>query len=111
MIKGIKVTLINRIETGVDDFNHPEYEESRVEVDNVLVTPTESTDVIDQQNLTGKKAVYTLGIPKGDTHVWEDQFVEFFGQRFHVFTPQTFGIEEMIPLQWNSKVMVEKYEY
>lgn len=111
MIKGIDVTLINKIQTGVDEFNHPVYEESKVVVSNVLVSPTESTDVIDQMNLTGKKAVYTLGIPKGDTHVWEDQDVEFFGERFHVFTPQTKGIEGMIPLQWNSKVMVEKYEF
>lgn len=109
-IKGITVNLIYKTEVGVDDFNHPIYEESKVSVDNVLVTPTESTDVIDQLNLTGRKAVYTLGIPKGDEHIWEDQCVEFFGKRFHVFTPQTKGIEELIPLEWNSKVMVELYE-
>lgn len=109
-IKGITVVLINKIEVGKDEFNHPIYEESRVCVDNVLVTPSESTDVIDQLNLTGKKAVYTLGIPKGDNHIWEDQYVEFFGKRYHVFTPQTKGIESLIPLKWNSKVMVELYE-
>ena len=109
-IKGITVNLIYKTEVGVDDFNHPIYEEYKVIVDNVLVTPTESTDVIDQLNLTGRKAVYTLGIPKGDEHVWEDQCVEFFGKRFHVFTPQTKGIEELIPLEWTSKVMVELYE-
>ena len=110
MIKGIQITLINRIQTGVDEFDAPVYEEVEETVDNVLVSPSESTDVIDQLNLTGKKAVYTLGIPKGDTHTWEDQYVEFFGKRFHVFTPQTKGIEELVPLEWNSKVMVELYE-
>lgn len=110
-IQGIAVTLINKTEVGVDAFNHPIYEESRVIVDNVLVAPTESTDVIDQLNLTGKKAVYTLGIPKGDNHVWEDQDVEFFGERFHVFTTQIRGIEANVPTKWHSKVMVEKYEF
>ena len=79
-------------------------------MNDVLVAPTESTDIIDQLNLTGRKAVYTIAIPKGDTHIWEDQDIEFFGERFHVFTPQIRGIEANIPLRWNSKVMVERYE-
>lgn len=110
MIKGIPVVLINKVQTGVDGFNHPTYTEQRITVNNVLVAPSESEDVISQLNLTGKKAIYTLGIPKGDTNVWEDQDVEFFGERFHVFTIQTKGIESMIPLEWNGKVMVERYE-
>jgi len=109
MIKGIPVILINKVQTGVDGFNHPTYAEQRITVENVLVSPTESQDVVSQLNLTGKKAVYTLGIPKGDTHIWEDQDVEFFGERFHVFTIQMKGIESLIPLEWNSKVMVERY--
>jgi len=110
MIKGIPVVLINKVKTGVDGFNRPTYTEQRTTVNNVLVSPAESEDVISQLNLTGRKAVYTLGIPKGDTNVWEDQDVEFFGERFHVFTIQTKGIESMIPLEWNGKVMVERYE-
>ena len=108
MIKGIPVVLINKVKTGVDGFNRPTYTEQRITVNNVLVSPAESEDVISQLNLTGRKAVYTLGIPKGDTNVWEDQDVEFFGERFHVFTIQTKGIESMIPLEWNGKVMVER---
>lgn len=110
MIKGIPVILINKVQDGVDGFNHPTFSEERITVDNVLVTPTESQDVVSLLNLYGKKAVYTLGIPKGDNNIWKDQDVEFFGQRFHVFTIPTEGIESMIPLQWNKKVMVEKYE-
>lgn len=110
MIKGITVNLINLIQTGTDEFNKPIYEEQSVQVDNVLVSPSSSDDVIDQLNLTGKKAIYTLAIPKGDTHTWQDQYVEFFGRRWHVFTIPTRGIEENIPLSWNTKVMVERYE-
>ena len=110
MIKGIQVKLINLVQTGVDGFNKPVYGEQCTYVDNVLVSPTSSDDAVEQLNLTGKKAVYTLAIPKGDNHIWQDQIVEFFGKRWHVFNIPIMGIEENIPLSWNTKVMVEAYE-
>lgn len=109
-IRGITVTLLERKQAGTDDFNRPIYEETAVEVDNVLVAPASGTDIVGSIDLTGKKAVYTLGIPKGDTHNWEGQRVQFFGQTWQVFGPVTEGIEAMIPLGWNRKVMVERYE-
>ena len=108
-IKGITVTLINKIETGKDPFGKPIYEDTEILVDNVLVSPTSSDDIVNQLNLTGKKAVYTLAIPKGDTNVWEDKEVRFFGKRWRVFGIPLEGIEELIPLDWNKKVMVERY--
>ena len=108
-IKGIPVTLINKIETGKDPFGNPIYEDAEILVDNVLISPTSSDDIVNQLNLTGKKAVYTLAIPKGDTNVWEDKEVRFFGERWRVFGMATQGIEELIPLDWNKKVMVERY--
>ena len=108
-IKGITVTLINKVETGKDPFGKPIYEDAEILVDNVLVSPTSSDDIVNQLNLTGKKAVYTLAIPKGDTNVWEDKEVRFFGERWRVFGFATQGIEELIPLDWNKKVMVERY--
>lgn len=108
-IKGITVTLINKVETGKDPFGKPIYEDTEVLVDNVLVSPTSSDDIVNQLNLTGKKAVYTLAIPKGDTNTWEDQEVRFFGKRWRVFGIPLEGIEELIPLDWNKKVMVERY--
>ena len=108
-IKGITVTLINKIETGKDPFGKPIYEDLEVLVENVLVSPTSSDDIVNQLNLTGKKAVYTLAIPKGDTNTWEDQEVRFFGKRWRVFGIPLEGIEELIPLDWNKKVMVERY--
>lgn len=108
-IKGITVTLISKGITSYDPFGAPIYGETEIEVNNVLVTPTTSDDLISQLELTGKKAVYTLAIPKGDTNVWEDQEVRFFGERWRVFGFVTQGIEEMIPLAWNKKVMVERY--
>lgn len=109
-LKGITVTLINKKEIGKDPFNSPIYEDVEVDVDNVIVSPTSSDDVVNQLNLTGKKAVYTLGIPKGDINVWEDKEVMFFGKRWRVFGAVLEGMEHLIPLDWNKKVMVERYE-
>lgn len=108
-IKGITVTLIGKSETGKDPFGNPICEDSEIQVSNVLVSPTTTDDIVNQLNLTGKKAVYTLAIPKGDTNVWEDQEVRFFNERWRVFGMVTQGIEELMPLDWNKKVMVERY--
>lgn len=110
MIKGITVILIDKISDGVDPFGTPIYRDAEIPVDNVLVTPSATDDMVNQLNLTGKKAVCTLAIPKGDEHDWEDKEVRFFGQTWRTFGFVTQGIEHLIPLDWNKKVMVERYE-
>lgn len=109
-IKGITVTLINKKEIGRDPFDNPIIEDVEIDVDNVLVSPTSSDDIANTKDLTGRTAVYTLAIPKGDTNTWENQEVRFFGERWRVFGIPLQGIEELIPLDWNKKVMVERYE-
>jgi hypothetical protein len=109
-IKGVTVTLINKVQIGTDPFDNPIYEDVEIEVDNVLVSPMSSEDVVNTLNLTGKKAVYTLAIPKGDENDWEDAEVIFFGERWRTFGFVTQGIEHLIPGDWNKKVMVERYE-
>lgn len=108
-LKGITVMLVATVEVDQDPFGAPIYAEKMVPVEDVLVVPTLSDDVINQLTLTGKKAVYTLGIPKGDMNDWEDKEVVFFGKRWKTFGIPLEGIEEMIPLRWNKKVMVERY--
>ena len=109
MIKGITVKLYQRTQTGVDGFNNPVYDNTPVDVANVLVYPTEDKDIIDALQLYGKKAVYELCIPKGDNHIWEDCRVDFFGKSFHVFGEGKEYIEENVPLDWNKKYKVEIY--
>lgn len=108
MIKGITVKLYEKIQTGTDEFNAPVYQESPVDVENILVSPASTTEILDATNLYGKKAVYTLGIPKSDKHTWEDRKVEFFGQIWHTFGFVSAGIEANVPTAWNAKVSVEK---
>lgn len=109
-IKGITVTLYDKTATSTDAFGDPVYTETPQNVDDVLVYPSTSTEILETTNLYGKKAVYTLAIPKGDTHDWTDRKVSFFGEDWHTFGIPTQGIEANIPLRWNMKVMVERYE-
>lgn len=109
-MKGITVTLYEATQTGANAFNEAIVEETPVEVENVLVAPASAQEVLDSMNLYGRKASYTLGIPKGDGHDWENRRVDFFGQHWRVFGIPTEGIEDLIPLGWNKKVTVERYE-
>ena len=109
-MKGITVTLYKVTQTGTNEFGEPTYAETPVNVDNVLVAPASETEILSATNLYGKKAVYTMAIPKGDANDWMDRKVSFFGETFRVFGIPQEGIDYLIPLAWNKKVTVERYE-
>lgn len=109
-IKGITVVLIDKEKIGTDKFNRPIYEEKKIFVDNVLVAPSNTEDITTSVDMTGKKAVYTLAIPKKDDHIWKNKKVIFFGEEWKVLGFEIKGMDANIPLCWNKKVMVERYE-
>ena len=109
-LRGLSIILYTKNKVGEDEFGAPVYEELPEVVNDVLVGEPEGSDVTDTLNLTGKRLAYTLAIPKGDTHEWRDRKVEFFGRKFRTFGEPVEGIEGMIPLRWNKKVKVERYE-
>lgn len=109
-LHGVTITLFERVQSGTDPFNRPVYTETAVPVENVLIGEPSTQDIVDVLNLTGKKLAYTLAIPKGDVHEWTNRTVEFFGERFRTIGEPTQGIEGLIPLEWNKKVKVERYE-
>ena len=84
MIKGIPVVLLQKIKIDEDPFGQAIYREREIIVD-------------------------TLAIPKGDQNSWEDNNVVFLGRKWHVLGFAIEGIDENIPLDWNKKVMVERY--
>lgn len=110
MIKGTTVILLNKTQTGTDAFNRPVYAETEESVENVLIAPSTSQEILDTLELTGKRAVYKLAIPKGDTHEWENRRVRFFGQEWRVIGKPLKGMDELIPGPWNMKVEVEAVE-
>lgn len=109
LIKGITITLYDRVQIGTDDFNAPIYEETPVEVANVLVCPVDTADIVGDIQLEGKKQEYELCIPKKNANVWEDRVVEFFGHKWKTIGFPQEWIEENVPLDWNRKVKVERY--
>lgn len=111
-IKGITITLIKRTQNGIDALNHPIYIDEEISVDNVLVGQPSSDEIANAMSLYGKQVHYTLAIPKGDTNTWEDTFVilpEPFSGKYKTIGYPTAGIDKLIPLSWNKKVMVERY--
>jgi hypothetical protein len=109
MIKGITVRLYQTNQIGTDDFNAPIYEETPVEVENILVSPVSAEDVVSDFQMYGKHSVYELCIPKGDCHDWQDKCVEFFGKSWRTFGFPKEWIEDNVPLDWNQTVKVERY--
>ena len=104
LIQGISVTLYERAQTGADALNAPVYTETPVTVENVLVQPLtgEDTDGNGPASLLGRKEIYQLAIPKGDTHTWENNRVKFFGKMCRITGGRKYGIERMLPLCWNA---------
>ena len=109
MIRGIDITLYEKRVTGHDAFGAPVTDEVPVTVRNVLIGEPSTEDVTADLQLYGRRLSYTLALPKGDDHDWNNVTVEFFGQKFRTYGAVTEGIEAMIPLRWNRKVKVEQY--
>ena len=107
---GASVVLHVRTRSGTDAFNDPVFTESTVTVANVLIGQPTTEEVTSSIDLYGKKTEYMLGIPKGDTHVWENTEVEFFGQTWQTFGAVIQGIEANVPTPWHRKVRVCRSE-
>lgn len=110
MIKGIEVILYAEIVVGYDEFGNEITEKTPQKVQDVLVSPASAQEILDNNELYGRKAVYTLAIPKDDMHDWENKEVEFFGHRWRTFGIPVEGITSLIPLRWNKKVTVERVD-
>ena len=109
-LHGVTILLHTKTKTGTDDFGRPVYTETTESVENVLIGEPDAEEITNELNISGKHLAYTLGIPKGDTHVWTDRKVEFFGKTFRTFGETVQGIEDLIPMSWHKKVKVELYE-
>jgi hypothetical protein len=110
LIRGIPITLWTKTQQGTDPFGAPIWTETAKEIDNVLIRPLSEEDKATELNLTGKKVVYELCIPKGNADEWTDRKVTFYGEDFRTVGIPTELIGFMVPLSWNKKIKVERYE-
>lgn len=108
-MKGMTVQLVVKTQTGTDPFGAPTYSEELVDINDVLVGQPSSDDLVTTLDLTGKRIAYVLGIPKGDTHIWEDTEVVIWGERYRTIGYPETGIQANIPLRWGKNVKVERY--
>ena len=110
-MKTISVVLYELVDSeSRDKTNRPIMTEVPTTIDGCLYAPVSTEDVLNTVNLTGKTAVYQLAIPKGDTHDWTNAKVKFLGQTWRTIGIPEEGIVENIPLKWNRKIKVERYE-
>ena len=109
-IRGVSVSLTVRTPAGDDALNSPLYTESAVQVENVLIAPVSGEEALETVNLTGRRAVYTLHIPKGDAHEWEDTTVSFCGEVWRTIGAPVEYLEQNTPGPWNRSIRVERYE-
>jgi hypothetical protein len=111
---GTTVTLYEQVQAGADPFGAPIITEVPVTVENVLIGQPTADDVITSTSLYGKQIRAMLGIPKGDTHDWQDKVVEWTDAYGRIHKLKTFGfpitgIEANIPTPWHMKVRCEEY--
>lgn len=109
-ITGETIVLIDKIASGKNPLGRTQYQEERVLIPNVIISYPQAEDIETSVNLTGRRAEHVLGIPKGDTHDWNNKEVEFYGKRWRVIGTAIQGMNHLMPLDWNKKVMVESYE-
>ncbi len=114
-MRGITVTLTVKTKTGTDAFGAPVYTETTKTVDNVLVGEPSTDDITTSTDLYGKRIDYMLGIPKGDTHTWENTKVEWTDAYGRTIKCETFGfpitgVEALVPTPWHMKVRCHRIE-
>lgn len=113
-MKGQTVLLYTNTQTGTNRFGEPVFTETAEPVENVLIGEPSTDDITTSTQLFGKTIQFMLGIPKGDTHNWEDKHISWtdaYGRTIHVksFGYMITGIESNIPGPWHGKVRVAAY--
>lgn len=110
LLRGTAVQLGIKTQTGEDSFGAPVCDTEYVTVENVLVGEPTSDEITSELALSGKRLQYVLGIPRSDTHDWEDTTVIIWDKTFRTVGGVIRGISENIPGPWDKKIRVVRYE-
>lgn len=109
-MRGETVILNTRTESTPDAFNDQTWTYTPASVDNVLIGQPTAEEAQTSIDLYGKRCELMLGIPKGDTHDWEDTTVVFWGRTWDTIGPTLMGIEANVPTPWHRKIRVARHE-
>lgn len=105
-MRGERVTVIRRVESGRDRFNDPIVDDLEETVDDVLVAPGELADNIDSVRPDGTYATYTLMFPKTYAGQLESCDIMVRGNRYGVIGHPDRFAEDNCPTRWNMTVRV-----
>lgn len=108
-MKGTTIQLVEDIVVEYDPFGAPVTQQQLVDIDDVLVGQPTTQEVVDTMQVYGKRIEYVLGIPKGDSHKWEDATVYIWGKPYRTIGYPITGEQANIPLRWGMNVRVERY--
>lgn len=110
MIAGTTVTVLIPTAASVDEFNNEALEWGRLEVQNVLVAPADTADVVDSNRPDGNRARLILHFPKAFSASLRNCRVEVLGKVWEVEgDPQPF-MPDLTPGVWNRPVKVVRVD-
>lgn len=99
-MRGETVCVHARVQTGTDDLNDAVWEDVELEVDNVLVAPGASQDVVSSMRPDGVQVRYTLYFPKTFDGRLEHCSIDVRGERLDVVgSPRRFD-KVNCPTEW-----------
>ena len=108
LLEGETVVVIHRAEVGRGAGNTPIYTEVEEAVDDVLVSPASTSDVIESNRPDGTELVYRLDFPKTWTRSLRGCRVRVRGEEFHVAGDPRPFLGSLTPGRWNRPVNVER---
>lgn len=106
MIRGETVVVECKIPDGVDAYNHAKYATAELPVENVLVAPQSSSDVIDGNRTDGAEVRYKLHFPKTYIGKLDGLRVKVRDEWLHVVGSPRRYTAENTPGRWNMEVEV-----
>lgn len=107
---GETVTVIERTQSGVDDFREPIFTEQRIDVANVLVAPKTTQDLTGSLRAAGDSLRIELHFPKTFTGSLAGVLVEVRGIRYRVDGDPIPYTAENTPLAWWLPVEAERVD-
>lgn len=107
---GETVEVETTVQAGKDSFGNAIYESKFVPVENVLVAPSSTTNVIDTTRPNGANVVYQLYFPKGFDLPLMNKKIKVRNEVFRVIgDPKPYPVENT-PTPWFMEVEVEHVE-
>lgn len=111
MIRGTRIEVIRRAETGKDAFNNPTYQDEIEEVDNVLVDPgmqdRGASREFNAERPNGTRTYVRFHFPKTYKHSLKGCFIRWGDRKFRVIGDPVAFPEENTPGEWNLPVDTE----